>query len=144
MALPPLRRRHESRPTLQRGTTLPGRAGLLMTKYANPLCRLAPRTPTLPCVQPPPVEYLIRHIHAFTVLDKRALAYKLTCFHHHRCRLMALEPRKGSPETIESRNGSPVSGGKRPRLLSCLLIEAACNDLVLIPRSRARGSSDVG
>jgi hypothetical protein len=35
------------------------------------------------------------------MLDKRAMTYMLTCFHHHRCRFTIAERTEGSPKLIQ-------------------------------------------
>jgi hypothetical protein len=72
-----------------------------MMPRSTPDQRLASRTPAHPCVQAPPTGHLITLFYPYTVLDKRAMTYNLTCLHHHRCRFMTLDHRNGSPNLIE-------------------------------------------
>jgi hypothetical protein len=72
-----------------------------MMPRSTPDQRLACRTSAHPCVQGTPAGNLIRLFHPYTMLDKRAMTYMLTCFHHHRCRFTIAERTEGSPKLIQ-------------------------------------------
>jgi integrase len=102
LALPQMRRTHA------RGAKIHGRrisfhqgTRLVMMPLSIPDHRLASRTPVRSSVQPSTADHPIRHFLLYQALDKRALAYSLTCFHHHRCRCMTQQHLKGSPNNIQ-------------------------------------------
>jgi hypothetical protein len=72
-----------------------------MMPHSSPDQRLASRTPAHPCAQATPAGHLVTLFHPYTVLDKRAMTYMLTYFHHHRCRFMTSKHRKDSPKLIQ-------------------------------------------
>jgi Transposase domain (DUF772) len=74
---------------------------LLMMPHPNPHQRLASYTPAHSCLLDPPGRHLIGFLHPYATLDKREMAYTLTCFNHHRCPFINTEHRKDSPNLIE-------------------------------------------
>ena len=100
LALSPLRQSHACRPTLHRRTTLSGRLRFLMTVCANPLCRLAPRTPSQQCV-PQLAEQLQNHVQRHPQRpDRRARSCSCSPrFHHHRRRSTPTKLIRRTPQT---------------------------------------------
>jgi len=122
-----MRRTHARRaPTHGYGISLHPGIRLVMMPRSTSTTDLLPHACISVC-SATPAAHLIRLFQPYLAIDKSAMAYTLTGFHHHRCRLMTSKRRKGSPKLIQYPyiQADHRDRGKHLRLPCHLLIETA-------------------